>query len=116
MSMYKVIEVSDAYSKTPGSFWQYYRDEPALDNNGNIIDSPANNNNSASLKLKQEILGQVENSGIKDIEIMVPLKYLSNFWRTIEMPLINCKISLQLECSSNCILVGGTVVNQNVTL
>ena len=112
MSMYNVLEVSDIYSKTSGSFWQYYRDEPALDNNSNITDSPANNNNSASLKLKQQILGQTENSSLKDVEIMVPLKYLSNFWRTIEMPLINCKISLQLECSSNCILVGGTVANQ----
>ena len=77
--MYNSIENSDAYSKTLGSLWQYYRDEPALDNNNNIIDFPANNNNSISFKFKQKITEQTGNGGTKDIEIMVPLKYLSNF-------------------------------------
>ena len=49
----------------------------------------------------------------KDVEIMLPLKYLSNFWRTLEMSLINCEISLQLEWSRDCIIVIGTAVNQN---
>ena len=53
MPMYNSMEYSDAYSKTSGSLWQYYRDEPALHNNNNIIDFPANNNNSISLKFKQ---------------------------------------------------------------
>ena len=75
--------------KTSGHFWEYYRDEPALDNNGNITDFPDDNNNSALFKLKQKITGQTGNGGTKDIEIMVPLKYLSNFWRTLGMPLIN---------------------------
>ena len=44
---------------------------------------------------------------------MVSLKYLSNSWRTLEMPLINCEISLQLKWSKNCILVAGTTANQN---
>ena len=56
MPMYNFTEYSDAYSKISGSLWQYYRDEPALDNN--IIDFPANNNNSVSFKLKQQITGQ----------------------------------------------------------
>ena len=43
---------------------------------------------------------------------MVPLKYLSNFWRALEMPLINCEITLQLACSKESILVAGTAVNQ----
>ena len=46
---------------------------------------------------------------------MVPLIYLSNFWRTLEMSLINCEISLQLKWSKNCILVIGTAANQNPT-
>ena len=79
MPMYNLIEYSDADSKTSGSLWKYYRDEPALDNNGNIIDFPANNNNSASFKFKQEITWQTGNGGTKDVEIMVPLKYLNNF-------------------------------------
>ena len=51
MPMYNLIEYSDAYSKKSGSLWQYYSDEPALDDYGNIIDFPANNNNSVSFKL-----------------------------------------------------------------
>ena len=93
-----LIKYSDACSKTSGSLWQYYKDEAALDNNNCIIDFPANNNNSISLKLKEQITGKTGNGGTKDVEIMVLLKYLkSNFWRTLEMPLINCEISLQLK-------------------
>ena len=91
MPMYNLIEYSYAYSETSGSLWQYYRDEPALDNNNNIIDFPANNNNSTSFKFKMKVTGQTGNGGIKDFEIMVPLKYLNNFGRKLEMPLINCR-------------------------
>ena len=97
MPMFNLIEYNDAYSKTSGSLWQYYRDEPALDANDNIIDFRANNNNSNSFKFKQQITGATGNVGTKVVEIMVPLKYLSNFWRTLEMPLIDCEISLQLQ-------------------
>ena len=55
MSMYNLIEYNDAYSKTSGSLWQYYRDEPVLNPNGKNIDIPANNDNSASFKFKEEI-------------------------------------------------------------
>ena len=109
MPMYNLVEYSNAYSKTSGSLWQYYREVPALDNNHNIIDFPANNNNSIFSKFKQQITGQTRNGDTKDVEIMVPLKYLSNFWRTIEIPLINCEISLQ---SKDCFLVAGTAANQ----
>ena len=112
MPMYNLIEYSDPYSKTSGSLWQYYRDEPALDNNNNIIDFPANNNNSISIKFKQQITVQTGNGGKKNVEIMVPLKYLNNIRRTLEMPLINCEISLQLKWSKDCILVAGTAANQ----
>ena len=111
--MYNLIENSDAYLKTSRSLWQYYRDEPALDNNANTIDFPDDNNNSALLKFKQKITGQTGNGSPKDVEIMVPLKRLSNFWRALEMPFNNCEISLQLKWSRNCIIVAGTVNNQN---
>ena len=88
MLMYNLIEYNDVYSKTSGSSWQYYGDEPALDNNNNIIDFPSNNN-SISCKFKQQIVGQTGNGGTKNVEIMVLLKYVSNFWRTLEMSLIN---------------------------
>ena len=93
--------------------WQHYRDESALGNNGNIIGFPDDSNNSASFKFKQEITGQTGNGGTKNVEIMVPLKYLSNFWRTLEMPQINCEISLQLNLSRICIIAAGTTNNQN---
>ena len=76
MPMYNLIECSDAYSKTSARLWQYYRD---VANNGNIIDFPANNNNSVSFKCKQQVKGKTGNSSTKNVEIMVSLKYLSTF-------------------------------------
>ena len=58
MTMYYLIEYSDAYSKTSGRLWQYYRGEAALDNNGNITDFPDDNNNIVLFKIKQKITGQ----------------------------------------------------------
>ena len=91
MPMYNSIECIDAYSKTSGSLWQYHRDEPTLNGNGKIIDFPADDNNNASFIFKQQMTGQTGNRGTKNVEIIVPLKYLINFWRTIEMPLIIVK-------------------------
>ena len=83
MPVYNLIEYSDYYSKTSGSLWQYYRDEP----NDNLPDSE-------SFKSKIKIRGKTPAAGKeKDLEIMVPLKYLSNFWRTLEMSLINCEVN-----------------------
>ena len=90
--MYNLIEFSDSYSKTSGSLWWYYRDEP-------------NNNLTVSESFKSNIKITGNNpadSNIKDFEITVPLKYLSNFWRTLEIPLINCEINLMLTWSSSC--------------
>ena len=111
-SVKNLIECSDAYSKTSGDLWQYYRDERVLDNNSNIID---NSNNNASFTFQQQITGQTENSGTKGIEIMVPLKYLLNFWRKQEIPLINCEITLHLKYSRKCTIVVGIANNQNQT-
>ena len=58
--------------------------------------------------------GQTDN-GTKNVEIMVPLKYLSNFWRTLEMPLINCEVNLILNWSRNCFIVSSNDANQNAT-
>ena len=113
MPLYNLIEYIDAYSNTSGNLWQYYRDEQAVNANGEIIDFPANNNNSASFKFKQQITGQTGNGGTKDGETMVPLKYLSYFSRTREVPLINCEISLHVKWYKNYALVAGTVANQN---
>ena len=94
MPMYNLIENGDVYSKQSESLWLYFRDEPNLDNNNNITDFPANNNNSILFKFKLQITGQAGNGCTNDVEKMVPLKYLSDFLRKSEMPLINYKINL----------------------
>ena len=58
---------------------------------------------------------QSGDNGTKNIEIMVPLKYLSNFWRTLETPLVNCEINLMLTWSSTCVIVSTDVANQIAT-
>ena len=60
---------------------------------GNIIDFPTNDNTSLSFKCKKYITGTTGNDGTTNVEILVSLKYLCNFWRTLEMPLINCEIN-----------------------
>ena len=59
--------------------------------------------------------GQTGDNGTKNVEIMVPLKYLSNFWKTLEMPLINWKFNLILTWSRNCVIVSSNDANQNAT-
>ena len=71
MLMDNLIECSDAYLKKSGCLWQYYRDEPILDNNINIIDFPANNNNTISFKFKEQVIIQTGNGGTQYAEIMV---------------------------------------------
>ena len=96
--MYSLIEYSDNYARTSGSLWQYYRDE----SNDNLADSKP-------FKYKIKITGKTSNDGNeKDVEIMVPLKYLSNFWRTLKMPLINCEVSLFLTWSPTCVITNST--------
>ena len=81
MPMYNLIEYSDNYSKTSGNLWQYYRDESA--------------NRMQDFKSKFKITGNTpDDSNTKNVEIAVSLKYLSNFWKTLEMTLINCEINL----------------------
>ena len=95
MPMYNLIEYSDNYAKTSGSLWQYFRDEP---DDNNIEDYE-------SFKSKIKITGKTpNNNNEKDVEIMVTLNYLSNFWRTLEMPLINCEVNLILTWSSTCVI------------
>ena len=86
MPMYNLMEYNDNYSKTSGNLWQYYKDEP----NDNIEDSE-------SFKSKVKIIGKTPNNGnIEDVEIIVPLKYLSNFWRTLSTQ-DNAKLLQQLK-------------------
>ena len=115
MPMYNLIEYSDNYAKTSGSLWQYCKDIPARNNNNNAIIIFAENNLTDSFNFKVKFTGQTGNNGTRDVEIMVPLKYLSNFWRTLEMPLINCEVNLILTWSSTCVLVATNIQKQNAT-
>ena len=93
MSLYNFLEYSDNYSKISGTLLQYYRDEPALNNNGTIVGFTDNNNTNV-FKCKQKIKGQGGEDGTKNVAIMIPLKYLSNSLRILEIPLINYEVNL----------------------
>ena len=93
MPLHNLIEYCVHYLETSGSLWEYYRDEPFIDGNDNIIDVP-DDSDSSSFKYKQKITGQTGNDGTKYVQIMLPVKHLSNSWITLEMPLINCEINI----------------------
>ena len=114
MPMYNLIEYSDNYSKTSGSLRQYTKDIPTVNNDNAIIDF-TKKDFSDSFDFKVKMTGQTGNNETKNVEIMVPLKYLSNFWRKLEMPLINCEINLLLTWYASCVIVSTDVGNQNAT-
>ena len=93
MSMYNLIEYRNNYSKTSGSLWQYCKEIPAVNNASNIVDFDGANATD-SFNFKAKITGKTNDGGRLNVEIMVPLKYISNFWRILEMPLINCEVEL----------------------
>ena len=102
--MHNLIEYSDNYSNTSWSLWQFKRDEVPAYNTDLTI------NNSQSFKYKAAFVGKTTNadnnntnSSVKNAEIVVLLKYLSTFWRSLEMPLLNCKVHLELNWIEDCI-------------
>ena len=112
MPMYNLIEYSDNYSKTFGSLWEYCKDIPAVNNNSNN-DYFNGANATDSFNFKTKITGQTDNNGrIDNVEIMVPLKYLSSFWRTLQVPLINCEVNLILTWSAEYVIIYTDVANQ----
>ena len=105
MPVYNLIEYIDSYLKTSGIFWQYCADQPTLTANGNIANFNTDNASTDSFKIKEKITDQTGINGTKNVEIMVPLKYLANFWKTLEMPLINYEINFDLNLSKNSVIV-----------
>ena len=126
MPMYNLLEYSKNYRKTIGSLYNYYRDELNDDADNNNF---ANNNvvSSSAFKYKNVLIGNTynvdsiivpagggarivnpnyvpNNSGKKNVELVIPLKYLGNFWRALKMPLINCEISLELKWNKNFVI------------
>ena len=117
MPMYNLLEYSKNYRKTTGSLWNYYRDEP----------SDPLSSDSESFKYKTSITGNTYNIGDgeegydankvgkNETEVVIPLKHLSNFWRTLNIPLINCEIELILTWSKRCVLADMTAANNPPT-
>ena len=112
MPMYNLIEHSDNYAKTSGSLWQYCKDIATRNAANDEIIAFDANNLTDSFNFKVKITGQTGDDGTKDVEIMVPLKYLSNFWRTLEMLLIDCEVNLILTWSSTCVIASIILANQ----
>ena len=109
MPMYNLIEYSHNYSDISGSLWQFKRNE--IERNVNLtVDAQHIPNNSLSFKYKSSFI--TDRNGVK---IAVPLKYLSNFWRSLEMPLINCKVELSLKWYERCLLTAATTATFTIT-
>ena len=114
MPMYNLLEYSKNYEKTSGSLFNYYRDEPS-----ELIISDGNNainisiRNSKSFDYKTNIIGNLDigENEKEDVTIDIPLKYLGNFWRSLDIPLINCEITLILSWYEKCVLVGKALRN-----
>ena len=103
MPMYNLIGYSDNYQDSSATLYQYKRDEPPVANA--VADLTVNN--SSSFKYKVSLLGNPVLDGNitkRSVKVVVPLKYLSNFFRLLEMPLINCKIKLNLTWKKECVL------------
>ena len=106
MPMYNLIEYNSNYSETTRSLWFYSNDETT-----NFNADIANDDNFKSFNYKVKLLGNISsqadndtNGILKNATIAVPFKYLSNFWRSLELPLINCKVELKLRWSKYCVL------------
>ena len=103
MPMYNLIEYSDNYQDSSATPYQYKRDEPPVDDA--VADLTADN--SSSFKYKVSLLGNPVLDGNitkRSVKVVVPLKYLSNFFKSLEMPLINCKIKLNLTWEKEFVL------------
>ena len=107
--MYNLIEYSDNYSDTSGSLCHFKRDE--ITNNADV-----SSDNASSFKYKANLTGNTEANGTKNgVKIAVPLKYFSNFCRSLEMPLINCKVELSLKWYERCLLTAATTATFRIT-
>ena len=109
LPMRNLLEYSDNYEESSGSLYQFKRDEPP-ENNGDV-----NSTNSESFKYISKLLGDTTEDGhnrkLEDAKIVVPLKYLGNFFRSLEMPLINCKIDLELSWTAASFQITNTIQN-----
>ena len=107
MPMYNMLEYSKNYSETSGSLYNFVRDTGRTGVAGEPAWVPANDTTFESKKLGATVApAAAGDPGTLNVEIVVPLKYLSNFWRSLEIPLINTEVSLLLTWTANCVLTG----------
>ena len=115
MSMYNLLEYGKNYRKTIGSLYNYYRDELSDDADDNNFDN-IKVVNSNTFKYKNEIIDNkynvnagaqgydINKNGTQDVELVILLKYLGNFWRALNISLISCEVSLELKWDKNCVI------------
>ena len=106
MRMYNLLEYSKNYKKTTGSLWNYYRNEPSSTIDASNITHSILNSESFDYKASFMEHGVTHDKLTKnDVKVVVPLKHLSNFWRHLDIPLINCEVELILTWFKNCVLI-----------
>ena len=111
--MYHLLEYSDNYQDSTGSLYQFKRDEPP-DDNADVA------NNTSSLMYKSKLISGTDDNNVNNVKLVVPLKYVSSFFRALEMPLVNCKIDLELTWHKDCMIssvnaAAGQVVSFMIT-
>ena len=105
--MYNLLEYSDNYQDSTGSLYHFRRDEPPA-NNGDIVDA------TTSLVYKGKLIEGTDNAHTQGIKLIVPLKYISNFFRSLEMSLVNCKVDLELTWIKDCLVSSANATAGNV--
>ena len=111
--MYNLLEYSDNYQDSTGSLYQFKKDEPP-DDNANVA------NDTTSLIYKSKLISGTDDNNVNNVKLVVPLKYVSSFFRSLEMPLVNCKIDLELTWHKDCMIssadaAAGQVVSFMIT-
>ena len=97
MPIYNLLEYSDNYQDSTGSLYQFKRDEPS-DDNANVA------NNTTNLVYKSKLISGTDDNNDNNVKLVAPLKYVSNFFRSLELPLVNCKIDLELTWHKDCMI------------
>ena len=113
MPMYNLLEYSDNYQDSTGSLYQFKRDEPP-DDNADVA------NTTSSLVYKSKLISGTDDNNVNKVKLVVHLKYISSFFRSLEMPLVNCKIDLELTWHKDCMVssanaAAGQVVSFMIT-
>ena len=109
MPMYNLLEYSDNYQDSTRSLYQFKRDD-----NANVADD------TTSLVYKSKLIKGTDDNNVNHVKLVVPLKYVSNFFRSLELSLVNCKIDLELTCHKDCMIssvnaAAGQVVSFMIT-